>query len=751
MGRRRPQSLYKHGGRHRSGVIGRATHRLRRLSATSRKIFHSTPATPLSLDAASYLETKSPPGAIWPATPPPLLGLTAAAAPGESGHPTRATGDKMAGQKAGMRGYDPDAMIWTTVSTTENGEPAPPSTFKSAALAAAVARRTRDRVLTVAVSDAASAGAPTTGVCHDKPPPHASPTAGNKGKHSVAWKPLPLPKPAPEEFVVVIKPKTRVSLSEAFQEPGLGRAFIAYLGPASVQVITVLPVREQNIILVYTLKPEIADKIIGDFDLNSVDGRVPLTGHLRQDGGNVCYGVVTVRNTDTEETLSSSLQWRQGEILEIRKFGTSNKARLTLSGKEKPRYVHYEAVLIQVRPYQRTIPACGHCGVVGHCIDACPGPRPEKCGVCGQPAQLLDGARESHKCTPKCSLCGGAHATGDGTCTAKYRPLQPKRSDSTAKRTKRRRKSANRPPPQPKNPGGPQSRGASQQPGQSQVPGKPAAPSTDMSEKHPAAPPPSRGTAAKQHANPSDTARTWVNAVLQGSQVSGKGRAAPSHTSPPPKSKPPQKTAEQIEIAALKEQIASAPKLTFSNICSPPAEDMDNSSSVPEMPTHGHSTTEARLSAMETHMMTRFNALEAQVTAALKAAIDKIPCLIAAHTVRALKRIVSPNIKVDRPQMTLAEKEPTPAEDAIKTQGTDGTLPENAKATEDAITEVDMAETGSGPVKRTREETGDTIASGVSETTREPPTKAATSRRQPFKPVPNLTTDRRTNSTPPPS
>ncbi|KAH7978080.1 hypothetical protein HPB49_004431 [Dermacentor silvarum] len=553
---------------------------------------------------------QSPPGAIRPATPPPLLGLTAAAAPGESGHPTRATGDKMAGQQAGMRGYVPDAMICTTVSTPDN----------------------------------ASAGAPTTGVCHDKPPPHASPTAGNKGEHSVAWKPLPLPKPAPEEFVVVMKPKTRVSLSEAFQEHGLGRAFIAYLGPASVQVITVLPVREQNIILVYTSKPEIADKIIGDFDLNSVDGRVPLTGHLRQDGGNVCYGVVTVRNTDTEETLRSSLQWRQGEILEIRKFGTSNKARLTLSGKEKPRYVHYEAVLIQGRPYQRTIPACGHCGVVGHRIDACPGPRPDKCGVCGQPAQLLDGAHASHECTPKCSLCGGAHATGDRTCTAKYRPLQPKRSDSTSKRTKRRRKSANRPPLQPKNPGGPQSRGASQQPGQSQVPGKPAAPSTDTSEKHPAAPPPSRGTAAKQHANPSDTARTWVNAVLQGSQ-----------------------------------------------------------------------------------------------------------------TVRALKRVVSPNIKVDRPQMTLAEKEPTPAspealkEDAIKTQGTDGTLPENAKATEDAITEVDMAETGSGPVKRTREETGDTIASGVSETTREPPTKAATSRRQPFKPVPNLTTDRRTNSTPPPS
>ncbi|KAH7941156.1 hypothetical protein HPB49_010488 [Dermacentor silvarum] len=214
----------------------------------------------------------------------------------------------MAGQQARMWGYDPDAMIRTTVSTHDKGEPAPSSTIKSTDLAAAVVRRTWDRLLRAAVVDAASPGAPATGVCHDKTPPHASRAAGNKGKHYVAWKPLTLPKPAPDDFVVVVKPKTWVSLREVFQEHGLGRAYIAYLGPASAQVITVLP-----------------------------------------DDGNVCYGVVTVRNTDTEETLRSSLQWRQGEILGIRKFWTSKKSRLTFSGKDKPKYVHYEAMLIQVR------------------------------------------------------------------------------------------------------------------------------------------------------------------------------------------------------------------------------------------------------------------------------------------------------------------------------------------------------------------------------------------------------------------
>ncbi|KAH7978860.1 hypothetical protein HPB49_007094 [Dermacentor silvarum] len=471
---------------------------------------------------------QSPPGAIWPATTAPLLGA-AAAAPGESGHPTRATGDRMAGQQAGMRGYDPDAMICTTVSTPDNCEPAPPSTFKGTALAAVVARRTRDRVLTAKVSDAASPGTPATGVCHDKPPPHASRAAGNKGKHSVAWKPLPLPKPAPEDFLVVVKPKRQVSLSEAFQEHRLGRAFIAYLGSASVHVITVLPVREQNIILVYTSKPEIADKIIGDFDLNSADGRVPLTGHLGQDGDNVCYGVVTVRNRDTEATLRSSLQWRQGEILGIRKFGTSNKARLTFCEKEKPRYIHYEAMLIQVRPYQCPIPACGHCGVVGHRIDACPGPRPDKCGVCGQSAQLLDGARVSHECTPKCSLCAlglnlEAHKTSTQECEPSTTPTQEPRRSASPWRI----------------------------PAAGPLPGSWQTFCTiyrhvgETTGSTPAIPLDS-GETTRQPVRHSP----WVNAVLQGSQVSGKGRAAPSHTSPPPKYKTPQKTADKIEIAAF--------------------------------------------------------------------------------------------------------------------------------------------------------------------------------------------------------
>ncbi|KAH6937520.1 hypothetical protein HPB50_001320 [Hyalomma asiaticum] len=88
----------------------------------------------------------------------------------------------------------------------------------------------------------------------------------------------------------------------------------------------------------------------------------------------------------------ASMCWRDGTIVEIRKFGTSNKARITFAGKEKPRYVHYDNMVVLVRNYYKTIPACGLCGAVGHRADACPNLQPNT----------------------------GAHATNSRDCAAKF-------------------------------------------------------------------------------------------------------------------------------------------------------------------------------------------------------------------------------------------------------------------------------------------------------------------------------------------
>ncbi|KAH9371928.1 hypothetical protein HPB48_016984 [Haemaphysalis longicornis] len=44
----------------------------------------------------------------------------------------------------------------------------------------------------------------------------ATRATGSKGKLSTKWKPRPMPKPAPQDYVIVIKPRQHVSLHEAF-------------------------------------------------------------------------------------------------------------------------------------------------------------------------------------------------------------------------------------------------------------------------------------------------------------------------------------------------------------------------------------------------------------------------------------------------------------------------------------------------------------------------------------------------------
>ncbi|KAH6948606.1 hypothetical protein HPB50_025227 [Hyalomma asiaticum] len=146
--------------------------------------------------------------------------------------------------------------------------------------------------------------------------------------------------------------------------------------------------------------------------------------------------LIAVSNADTTETLRESVRWRSGTIVEVRKFGTSNKARATFAGKDKPRFIHYDTMLIPLQPYYRTIPACDKCGVIGHRKDTCPNPRPDTCGLCSQQVPLVEeGVRAPHECVPVCSVCGGAHATNSRAGTAKYR--NPKTAAKQGRKSKR--------------------------------------------------------------------------------------------------------------------------------------------------------------------------------------------------------------------------------------------------------------------------------------------------------------------------
>ncbi|KAH7949910.1 hypothetical protein HPB49_016800 [Dermacentor silvarum] len=213
-------------------------------------------------------------------------------------------------------GYDPHSMIWTTVPSSDN-RPELPQPFKSAALAAAVARREQaNNAVTAAsanaVSPAAAADAEARTCSSILAPPAPRSAGPQQGKKRPLWQPKPLPKPKATHFVVVLKPRTQFSLATICPENGAGRGLIAHLSATATRLVTVVMVQEQNLILTYTSNPQIADKLIGEFAVPSPVGPLPLFGYLRADMQDFCYGVVTVRSSDTEATLRESFYCPEG-------------------------------------------------------------------------------------------------------------------------------------------------------------------------------------------------------------------------------------------------------------------------------------------------------------------------------------------------------------------------------------------------------------------------------------------------------
>ncbi|KAH6929609.1 hypothetical protein HPB50_003121 [Hyalomma asiaticum] len=313
-----------------------------------------------------------------------------------------------------QRGYDPEEMAWSTISHSGNQASAPSEPIRNENLFRLVERRSQRRkakMLAAAAKDA-----------HGEPlsKQQTPSTRKEKGHVKPAWKPNPLPKFHPDDFVVVLKPRTTLALGDTFQPGELGLSLRAYLGAQLAADLSFVLSREQNLIVASTKNAYVAGRLLGDFVIKSAKGDVSLHGHLKESGEEVCHSVVTIANHETAETLKDSIQWRQGTIVYIRKFWTSNKARLTFVGKVKQGTVHYNSEIITVRPYFRTIPACGVCGTVEHRADTCPNPSQDRCGLCGQQAPFVEGVRAPHECNVKCALCGGGHATNSKDCAAKY-------------------------------------------------------------------------------------------------------------------------------------------------------------------------------------------------------------------------------------------------------------------------------------------------------------------------------------------
>ncbi|KAH9360235.1 hypothetical protein HPB48_009408 [Haemaphysalis longicornis] len=214
-----------------------------------------------------------------------------------------------------QRGYDPEEMAWSTISLAGEDVSAAREPLRNENLFRLVERRSQRRKDKMAAATAQDA--PGKQLSKQQAP------ASRKEKEPAkpAWKPKPF-----RNF-------TRTTFKTLYSRK----------------------------------HPEayVADRILGDFAINSAKGDVPLRGHLKQG---------------------------------------DEEGPLTFAGKVKPRTVLYNSEIITVRPYLRTIPACGLCGTVGHRADTCPPQNPNRCGLCGQHAPFVEGMRAPHECNAKCAV-----------------------------------------------------------------------------------------------------------------------------------------------------------------------------------------------------------------------------------------------------------------------------------------------------------------------------------------------------------
>ncbi|KAH7933576.1 hypothetical protein HPB49_014031 [Dermacentor silvarum] len=458
-----------------------------------------------------------------------------------------------------QRGYDPDAMAWATIPVPEGQQSAAADAIRNEELFRMVERRSQRKAMKMALS------APPTGKAPSTQTGSATPQQAYNDVE-----PKPLPRPHPEDFVVIIKPREPVALRDVFQRGALGAAFVTLVGLQKAATLNLLLSPEQNLIIASTREDQTADQLLGDFELQTDKGKIAAHGHLKQHGEDVCYGVVTVANHETTDTLRQALQWRAGELLDIRKFGTSNKARLTFAGRVKPRYIHYNSEITFVQPYYRTIPACGLCGTVGHRADSCPNPANAKCGLCGQQAEVQPKVRAKYR-QPKMTTPQQSGLPKSGKKTrhhAAFSHVGSRYVDVTTQQA-------------PPRGGDVKGQAAQQQP-----------------------PHDGKGNRGQQQQQRKDAgAGAWANAVKYGKQVSGPGGAASPFQSPPPS---PTLIAEEIrkhteplraKIASLEAQLSNPPSAPTSPSASN-AESMDSEITLPKPSGHdSFETMEARLSA----------------------------------------------------------------------------------------------------------------------------------------------------------
>ncbi|KAH7933063.1 hypothetical protein HPB49_007656 [Dermacentor silvarum] len=189
--------------------------------------------------------------------------------------------------RSAQRGYDPDAMAWATIPVPEGQQSAAADPIRNEELFRMVGRRSQRNAMKMAPSAPPAGKAPSTQT--GSATRAAQGSGAKRSKPTTTWKPKPLPRPHPEDFVVIIKPREPVALRDVFQRGALGAAFVTLVGVQKAATLNLLLSPEQNLIIASTREAQTAEQLLGDFELQTDKGKMAAHGHLKQHGEDVCY------------------------------------------------------------------------------------------------------------------------------------------------------------------------------------------------------------------------------------------------------------------------------------------------------------------------------------------------------------------------------------------------------------------------------------------------------------------------------
>ncbi|KAL1471594.1 hypothetical protein MTO96_039863 [Rhipicephalus appendiculatus] len=277
-----------------------------------------------------------------------------------------------------IRGYDPESMQVQEIQLT-----APSSANFSPHYEGVLREMRRNR--------AGARTPPTEAATLTSCTPGAISTLSGGDSSKNIGAPRYSPHMAPDEYVVVIKPRETCNLKQYRGTGSIGNVIRAAISqhsgnaeaaPNLAHQYSLHPLWEQNLVVVGTKEECVLHILLSLKQLRLTDKKTINVQAYLKATDNMGKGVIRLANTFTTDYILENTTSPNNPIIGARRLGSTDVVTLTFEHSNIPMLVFFlnEATLVQ--QYRKTNAVCAMCGKSGHRTDVCPRARAGDRKVC---------------------------------------------------------------------------------------------------------------------------------------------------------------------------------------------------------------------------------------------------------------------------------------------------------------------------------------------------------------------------------